>query len=96
MLKQRILRSPFLGSEQVVRNNLSPQHTGDEYPFPAIGTFQLKSSAVKVTGTVFAWLIPVPFGPRICTHSWALTGTTIQAASNIHVFMPEEYDDPTH
>src|SRR5436309_11632902 len=58
-------------SPVLVRKMWSLQRTGEECPVPGSSTFQLMSASVILAGTVWAWLTPVPFGPRKRVHSCA-------------------------
>lgn len=58
----------------LVRNTRLPWMTGDEWPVPGSGAFQLKSDSVNRLGTDGASIIPVPFGPRKRVHSCEAAG----------------------
>jgi len=53
--------------------SLLATRTGDEWPLPGNWIFQLMSESLIFVGMVFAWLMPVPFGPRNRVHSCAVT-----------------------
>ena len=48
-----------------------PHSTGDEWPTPGSSMRQFTSVSETCVGMVFAWLMPVPFGPWKRVHSWA-------------------------
>ena len=59
-------------SPVLVKKMRSPHSTGDEWPVPGNSAFQLMSASEILVGTLVAWLIPEPFGPRKRVHSWAV------------------------
>ena len=56
-------------SSPVVKKTLLPHSTGEEWPAPGKGSFQLMSFSVQVVGMVLAGLTPLPLGPRNRVHS---------------------------
>src|SRR2546425_2253969 len=89
-LRQSTERPPDLSPVQVTKIS-SPHSTGEECPLPGNSDFQLRSASPIRVGTVLAWLIPEPFGPRNRVHSCAPSGKAVSERATAKTALREVF-----